>query len=279
MALLTRRRLLGAALGLIASGGATYAYARYVEPGWLDGVRLDLSLPKLPDAFAGFTIAHISDLHFGPFCSPADLAPAIDTVLALNADLIAITGDFVSSLDHGENDMIVESLSRLQAREGVLAVLGNHDWWEGDLAVSAALRRAGVTLLSNQHHVIRRGAQALYIAGIDDVWCAKHDLDAALHGIPADGAAIALVHEPDFADTVANDPRVLLQLSGHTHGGQVRVPFCGGLHFPPFGNKYTMGLYQINDMTLYTNRGLGMINRPLRFACRPEVTLFRLMST
>lgn len=276
MPIITRRRFLGGALASVVGAGGAYLYARTIEPRWLEIVSTELPLQKLPDAFAHFKIAQLSDLHFGPWIQPADMDPAIDAVMAWNPDAIVITGDIVSRLTHGETDMIVQSLSRLRAPHGVFAVLGNHDWWTGGLAVTDALRRAGVTVLCNQHHLFRRDGQSLYLAGVDDVWCGKHDLAAAVRGVPSDAAVIALVHEPDYADTVARDPRVLLQLSGHSHGGQVRVPFCGGVWFPPFARKYPMGLYTINEMTLYTNRGAGIVAWQARFACRPEVTLHTL---
>ncbi len=275
MPLITRRRFLTGTLAAIAGVGAGYGYARAIEPAWLDIVHLDLPLRNLPDAFAGFTIAQISDLHFGPLIQPAEIEPVIDQVLDLNADLIVITGDLVSRVSQGEPDMIVQTLSRLRAPHGVYAILGNHDWWVGDAEVTAALRRAGLTVLSNQHTTIRRDGQTLYLAGIDDVWCGKQDLAATLRGIPADGAIIALVHEPDFADAVANHPRVLLQLSGHSHGGQVCVPFGGGgVWYPSWARKYPRGLYTIRDLTLYTNRGVGLVSWQLRFACRPEISHF-----
>ena len=102
------------------------------------------------------------------------------------------------------------------------------------------------------------------------------DLADALDGIPAPAKALVLVHEPDFADIVALDPRVLLQLSGHSHGGQICVPGHGGLFFPRWARKYRRGLYGVGSLTLYTNRGLGMVGLPLRFCCRPEITLFTL---
>ena len=196
--------------------------------------------------------------------------------MALNADAIVITGDLVSRVTQGELDMIVQTLSRLRVPHGVFAILGNHDWWTGERAVTEALRQAGATVLSNQHYPIQRDGQTLYLAGIDDVWCDKHDLAAAVRGIPADAAIVALVHEPDYADIVANDPRVLLQLSGHSHGGQVCAPFCRGVWNPPWARKYPRGQYIIRDLTLYTNRGVGLVSWQLRFACRPEVTLHRL---
>ena len=138
------------------------------------------------------------------------------------------------------------------------------------------LRQANVNVLANEHVNWRHGGQALYLAGVDDVWCGKNDLDRAVNGIPANAVVVALVHEPDYADIVARDSRILLQLSGHSHGGQVRIPFVGALYFPTWGKKYTAGQYQIADLALYVNRGIGMVGWPIRVACRPEITLFTL---
>jgi predicted MPP superfamily phosphohydrolase len=270
---LTRRALLQGSLAAFASGSL---YASFLEPGWLDIVRLEVPLRKLPEAFADFTIAQISDLHFGRFIKPSHMEPVIDAVLALCADAIVITGDLVSRVDHGEPDMVVQTLSRLQAPEGVYAVLGNHDWNENGPVVIQSLRRAGITVLGNEHLTWHRGGASLYLAGIDDVCRGKHDLGKSLRGIPTDAAVVTLVHEPDYADIVGADPRVILQLSGHSHGGQVCLPFYGALVCPRWGRKYMAGLYQIRDLTLYTNRGIGMIGLPFRFACRPEITLFTL---
>ncbi len=197
-------------------------------------------------------------------------------VQALGADVIVVTGDFVSRVTHDEPDMVVQALARLSAREGVYAVLGNHDWWENGLLVADCVRRAGVTLLQNRNVPLRRGGQTLYLAGIDDVWVARHDLPAALDDVPMSAKAILLAHEPDYADLAAHDQRVLLQLSGHSHGGQVCLPGYGGIVFPPWARKYSRGCYTVGRMTVYTNRGLGMVSLPLRFACRPEITLLTL---
>jgi predicted MPP superfamily phosphohydrolase len=276
MPFMTRRRFLAGTLTAVAGVAGAYSYARMVERHWLDIARVEHALPKLPDAFTGFTIAQLSDIHFGPLVEPASLEPVIDEVLAFHADVIVITGDLISRVSEGEPDMIVQSLSRLHAPHGVFAILGNHDWWEDAAIVTEALQRAGAMVLANAHVALRRGGQVLYFAGVDDVWCGKSDLEQTLRGTPSDAAVIALVHEPDYADIAARDPRILLQLSGHSHGGQVRVPFWGGLYFPPWGRKYPLGKYQIGNLTLYTNRGLGVVNRPLRFACRPEITLHTL---
>src|SRR5262249_49276004 len=151
-------------------------------------------------------------LHFGPLVPLEYIETAVEAVMAMNADLIVITGDIVSRVDHGEPDMVVQTLSRLRAPMGVHAVLGNHDWWVGAPTVQRSLQQAGVNVLSNQNLTLTRDGQTLYLAGVDDVWCGMHDLRAALSGLPASAAVVALVHEPDYADIVANDPRVLVQL-------------------------------------------------------------------
>jgi uncharacterized protein len=111
------------------------------------------------------------------------------------------------------------------------------------------------------------------------VWEAKNDLVTALDGIPDDAATVLLAHEPDYADTVAIDQRVSLQLSGHSHGGQVRLPFYGALALPWLGEHYDMGLYDIDGLKLYVNRGVGMIAPYVRFNCRPEITEITLRAT
>jgi hypothetical protein len=271
---ISRRRFLQSAAGMSLAGVVGYAWQ--VEAWWFEVVRHELLLPGLPDAFAGFTIAHISDLHFGRLVGPDDLEPALQSVLALRADAIVITGDLVTRASHGEPDMIVHALSRLSAPEGVFAILGNHDWWSDGPLVAESLRRTGIVVLQNEHIAWQRGGQTLYLSGLGDACVGRHDLSAALAGLPGSAKVVLLAHEPDFADHAAADCRILLQLSGHSHGGQVCVPGYGGLHFPRFARKYTSGLYSVGALTLYTNRGLGMIGLPLRFACRPEVTLFTL---
>jgi predicted MPP superfamily phosphohydrolase len=204
------------------------------------------------------------------------IEPAVETVLSLEPDVIVVTGDFVTRVSHGEPDMIEQTLSRLHAPYGVFAVLGNHDWWENASFVRDAVKQTGIRDLNNEHISWQRGGQSLYLAGLDDVLCGKQDFAAALRGIPAGAAIVALIHEPDYADVTANDPRVILQLSGHSHGGQVRVPYIGGIMFPPLGRKYTIGLNYVRDLVVYTNRGIGVIGPPIRVACRPEITLFTL---
>ncbi len=261
-------------LGLTAVGGA--AYATHIEPEWVEVTRVTVPLRGLPPAFVGFTLAQISDLHLGAWMTLDRLLNAIAQVNALAPDVIAVTGDFVSRLWSGTPGEITRALAALRPREGVAAVLGNHDHWTHAPTVRRAILASGAWLLDNHHVALRRGDETLYLAGVDDIWEAQHDLDAALRGVPPDGAAILLAHEPDYADEVAATGRVALQLSGHSHGGQVRLPGHGALILPWLGRKYDMGLYDVSGMALYVNRGLGMENPAVRFNCRPEITLLTL---
>jgi len=159
-----------------------------------------------------------------------------------------------------------------------VAVLGNHDYLTGVELVRRCIREAGITELVNSVLTLRRGDASLHVAGIDDVMEGRSRLDLVLHDLPDSGAAILLAHEPDFADVSAATGRFDLQLSGHSHGGQVRVPFLMLLALPPFSQRYTSGLYEVGGMIQYTNRGLGFVNLRLRFLCRPEITVLTLRS-
>ncbi len=286
---LTRRRFLKwmmgstAVAGLSALGGA--GYATLVEPHWLALERVDVPLSGLPAGLDGFTIAQLSDLHRGAEVTQEDVARAVELTLRLEADLIVLTGDYVTG-SAGYAPSCAEALSPLTAsgkqappRFGgagggnVLACLGNHDHWTDASDVAEALTDVGLTVLRN---AAREVADGLWVAAVDDVWERCADLDEALEGIPAGATVVLLAHEPDYADTVAADGRVSLQLSGHSHGGQIRLPFIGAPILPYLARKYPIGQYRVGGMWLYVNRGVGMISPAVRFNCRPEVTLLTL---
>jgi len=132
-------------------------------------------------------------------------------------------------------------------------------------------------LLVNQGVELNIAGAPLYLAGLDDGWSGKPDLAAALRHAPASAPVILLLHEPDLADRVSSDPRISLQLAGHSHGGQIRLPKIGALVLPYLAMKYDQGLYRVRDMWLYTNRGIGVTNEPIRYNCPPEITLFTLL--
>jgi uncharacterized protein len=158
----------------------------------------------------------------------------------------------------------------------VVAILGNHDHWNDGKIVEGALHDRGIQVLRNRSLPLERGRSRIWIAGVDDALVQAADLTKTLHHVPASEAVVLLAHEPDFADYAARFP-VDLQLSGHTHGGQVRLPGIGALILPRLAEKYPEGLNQVGALQVYTNRGLGVINPPVRFNCPPEVTFVTLL--
>ncbi len=278
---MNRREFLKLILGSTGLAGLTgvgiTAYGTRVEPFSVGVTRLDIAVRGLPRGFDGFRIAQISDLHIGDWCEPAHLTRIAAQVSALDADVIAVTGDFVDDASYSRYlEALTVCLGRLHARDGVFGVLGNHDHWADAAAVRAAVDASPVRLLNNAHVVLRRGSDRLVIAGVDDIWEMRHDLAAALEGVEAEACVILLAHEPDYADEVATETRIGLQLSGHSHGGQVRVPLHGALILPTWGRRYDMGRYDIGGLTLFVTRGVGMIAPYVRLNCPPEIALLTL---
>lgn len=200
-------------------------------------------------------------------------------VNGLHPELIVLTGDFVSVPLFGDKakgasdaEPCAQLLRRMQAPYGLWAVLGNHDALTDPNRVTHSLRSVGIQVLANQSVPIEGKGARFWLGGVDDVLEGSADLDATLHNIPANESVILLAHEPDYADHVARYA-VDLQLSGHSHGGQVRVPFVRPLWLPALAKKYIWGLYKIGGLTLYTNPGLGTVGVPVRMNCPPEITL------
>ncbi len=272
---LFRRAGVGVA-GLAVAGGGTGLYARFVEPSWLDVVHVPLALPRLDAAFTGYRIVQISDIHMDNWMTPARLTEIVHTVNAQQPDLVAVTGDYVTYDAAAYAPDLTTTLSGLQAHDGVVAILGNHDHWSGASILRDVIHDSGMIDLTNAIHTLVRGNAVLHIAGVDDIWAGDPQLDAVIGQLPAIGAAILLAHEPDFADVSAATGRFDLELSGHSHGGQVRIPFFGPVHTVRWGKKYVAGRYQVGTMMQYTNRGVGMLSPHVRFSCRPEITVFTL---
>jgi len=245
-------------------------------------VTKDIALQRWPERLNGFTIALLSDFHYDPYFSVHPLRSAFGMVNALRSDLIVLAGDFVSVPTFGDSALgaapaepCAQLLRQMQARHGLWAVLGNHDVFTDPDRVTSALRNAGIQVLSNQSIPIERDGARFWLGGVDDVLGRSADLDSTLHDVPADEAVVLLAHEPDYADYVARYA-VDLQLSGHSHGGQVRVPFIRPLYLPELARKYIWGLYKIGRLSLYTNPGLGTVGVPVRMNCPPEITLLTL---
>lgn len=286
-----RRNFLKTSMLTVASMGAvgvgTYYYSREIEPAWFEITHLTLRLPRLTPAFQGYRLVQISDIHAdGTFMTADRLAGLVRDVNALQADLLVITGDFVTSY-RPTHKRVVSELRNLRAKDGVFGVMGNHDHAANVEWVRFCLRDTNVQELSNRIHTLRRGGEMLHLVGIDDLWPTNRGtpepvwnhlplLRQMTENLPEQGAAVLLVHEPDFADVTAHVGRYDLELSGHSHGGQVRLPMAGALALPPLAQNYPCGLYQVKDLLHYTNRGLGMVSPRVRLNCRPEITVFEL---
>lgn len=268
---------LNSAAGVVALP-ATYLYTTKLEPNWLDVETIHLTLPRLDPAFNGYRLVQISDLHLDVGIKIPGLESAVEKINELQPDAVAITGDYITYQLYHIREAYTRTLQQLQATDGVVGVLGNHDHWHDLAGVRQLLQDSGIANISNGVKTIRRGEAQLHLCGVDDVWEEQDRLDLVMESLPNDGAAILLAHEPDFADESAATGRFDLQLSGHTHGGQIRLPFIGAPILPTLGIKYPIGLYEVNGMYQYTNRGLGMIEPAVRLNCRPEITLFILQA-
>jgi uncharacterized protein len=276
----TRRKFLWLAAG--AAAGVAF-YAGEIARHELEILELTIRLPQLPEAFAGMKIAQISDFHFREFTEAAFLQAIVRRVNDLAPDLVVLTGDFVSNKPLGTHIGInmgyhcAELLSRIECPERY-AILGNHDALVSSRAVTDALRTQNIPVLANGFVPIERDNQRIWLAGIKDALIQKPDLDAALPSgrNPNLEPLILLSHEPDFAD-YAVGRKIDLVLAGHTHGGQILLPFLPPLLLPDLGTKYVHGLFKLRDgMQLYVNRGIGAVNLPFRFRCPPEITLITL---
>jgi predicted MPP superfamily phosphohydrolase len=280
----TRREFLRAAVKWSAGAGlAAAAYGGFFERSHVVVRRVDVPLERLPEAFDGLTIAQLSDLHYHPYFSADVIRKAVELVTGLRPDLVALTGDFVTVPYPHKYDVqaaaaaipCAELLAPLQAKLGVFAVMGNHDSHTDPAMVTEALSGRGVRVLRNEAVPLERDGARIWMAGVGDVLTGFARLDATLRPIPSSEPVVMLAHEPDFADETAKHG-VDLQLSGHSHGGQVSLPLIGPLVLPELARKYPRGLRQVGRTALYTNVGLGTIIAPIRVMAAPEVTLLRL---
>ena len=274
---LSRRHFLKTSLGAAAFAGVAGGTVVLAASDELDVNPVELTLPRLPSAFDGLKIAQLSDIHMGSGMTEDRLLEIVQIVNAQQPDLVAITGDLVTMGEVADvADALIRPLRTLTPAIETLAVLGNHDHHLNAGEMSVVLRESGIHELPNDVMTLTRGGEQLYIAGVDDAWYGHDRLDLVLEKLPEEGGALLLMHEPDFADESAPTGRFDLQLSGHSHGGQVVMPLTGPVVLPRLGRKYHTGLYQVGNMLQYTNRGVGTVGPSLRLNCPPEVTVFTL---
>ena len=266
--------------GLAAAGFTVEGFL--VEPQHAVAEHVEIKLRRLPEAFDGFRIAQLSDIHFGPYMTRPELDRAVNLAKDFQPDLVALTGDFVSHPWRGHNGLAgaknaepcADAFASWKSAP-ILAVLGNHDHWNDPDLVAGALAERGIEVLRNRARPVEKDGQRLWFAGVDDVLEGRADLSGATKGLSASEVTVLLAHEPDYAD-LASKAGIDLQLSGHSHGGQVRIPGVGPIVLPELARKYHTALNQVGNLQVYTTRGIGVINPPVRLNCPPEVTLITL---
>ena len=268
---LTRRKFIYGAMGLAVGD------AFFIEPNisWI--TKTKLRVPNLPEALKGLKVVQLTDLHYKPDKDEGLLSSVVDKVNEISPDLIFLTGDFVDHDTSGIAPML-EHLSKLKTKHGIFACMGNHDGWAANgRYFKREFEKYEIQLLINQNMKLNISSESLYIAATDHIWGGNPDPIATLKGIPKDAPLITMVHEPDYFDTMVEHHSQHLQLSGHTHGGQCRVPFIG---YAPktvkYGKKYVYGKYENGDNTLFVSRGLGTTSIRVRFSCLPEIALHTL---
>ncbi|MDZ5470594.1 metallophosphoesterase [Bacillus sp. 31A1R] len=267
-----------AAIGLTSGG---YFYAKKIEPKLLQTSYENIIHKDIPTSFNQLKIVQFSDTHLGFHYDLNDLIHLVDKINTINPDIIFFTGDLMDEPNkYTQAESIIPILSSLKAPLGKFAVYGNHDHGGyGSDIYKTIINQSGFKLLFNSFEEIKLiDNERIYIAGIDDAMLGKPNIREIAEKIPENSYKILLSHAPDLADDAVNFG-FQLQLSGHSHGGQIQIPFLGVLVKPPYAEKYYEGFYQIKgkqDLTLYVNRGLGTTRLPFRFLSRPELTVFTL---
>jgi uncharacterized protein len=233
--------------------------------------RVTVPVVGLPPGWRGARIVQLSDLHAGRHVTRERLQAIARRAARLKPDILVVTGDIVHNSPAFARQA-AEAIASIPAKYGTFACLGNHDFWAGPDMVDKELQRAGVTVLRNRGVLLSRGGDPLWLCGVDDPWNGRFDLKAALAGKPEGAATVLLSHQPNTWPR-AQELGVALQLSGHTHGGQVALLWLHrSLSLARFITPFVAGLYRAGSCYLYVNRGAGSVMPVFRLGARPEVT-------
>jgi predicted MPP superfamily phosphohydrolase len=275
-----RQFIVGAPLAL---AGGLALYSGLIARHEISIITQRLAIRDLPPAFNHFRIVQISDIHFDEYTEPYFLRRVIRTINALSPDLVLLTGDFISfgPLPRRFAEYAIRQCTALLSEINCayrFAAMGNHDSFLGAPEMRPIFAAAGIPLLVNQHVPIERNGEHLWLCATHDPVTHVPELEATIPAKP-DGPVLLMCHAPDYADTLLAHPRgrlVDVMFSGHTHGGQIRLPLLPPMHLPEGGRKYVEGVFQLERLQLYVNRGIGTVGLPFRLNCPPEVTLFSL---
>lgn len=269
-------------LTVVVAGTLLAGWAFAWEPAALRVVEHEVEVDDWPRACDGLRVATLSDLHVGsPFNGLGKLERIVSETLAAEPDLVLLLGDYVIRGVLGGSyvapEAIAEELDRLVAPMGVYAVLGNHDWWDDPERVTRALEAGGISTLEDLAVPRSRGRCNFWLAGVSDLWEAPHDVERALSRAPEDATILAFTHNPDIFPEIPE--RVALTLAGHTHGGQVALPWLGRPVVPSeHGERFAIGHVRERGRDLFVTSGLGTSILPVRFRVPPEVSIVTIRS-
>ena len=267
-----------------------------IEPQWVEITQHEISIANLPPAFEGFSIVQLTDLHHSSIVTLDYLQACFQQVVDLQPDLVVMTGDYIN-YQKKYAQPVAQAIGETIIEAGIptYAVLGNHDHWNSDwnddwnddsdafplrnrwkgdgLEVIDALTAGGIKVLMNESALLQRGGDRLWLLGCGDLLAGNFDLEGALGALPStEEPRFLLMHNPQPIESIAHHGFDLV-LSGHTHGGQISLPFVP----PKVGSKYLAGLFYVGASRLYVCRGLGVTGVPIRFMTTPEIACFRLV--
>ena len=244
---------------------------------WLVVERVEIPIKNLAESLQGVTIVQLTDIHLHPFTQLEHVVRAVQLANSLAPDITVLTGDYVW---HDAEDIfeLAPVLADLEAKQGVFSVLGNHEYKTNAELITDTFERLGIPVFKNQGVDLGFGKSVLHLAGIDDGWLGNPDIKKTLSVHHKGAPVVLMAHEPDMIDWYAHDTRISLQLSGHTHGGQIQSSSNKPIVRPYLGRKYVQGLYRVNQSWVYTSRGIGTTGVPLRKNCAPEVTHITLVA-
>ncbi|MBT2736248.1 metallophosphoesterase [Bacillus sp. ISL-7] len=277
------KRTLGSFLTVLGLSSGGYLYANRIEPSLLDIQELQIKHPLIPNSFDGIKMIQFSDTHLGFQYNLHQFNQLVNKINSLKPDIILFTGDLMDEPNqYTEINKLMPILKKLQAPLGKYCIFGNHDHggYGSDIYRNIMETTDFSVLLNDSAPIKLSDGSIIYLLGIDDVMLGNPNISLTLKNVPKNSFKILLSHAPDLAETASLYP-VQWQLSGHSHGGQIKIPFLGALVTPPFGKIYPEGLYSIgehNPLSLYVNRGIGTTRLPFRFMSKPELTVFTLKS-
>jgi len=238
---------------------------------------IDIHIRRLSQAHDGLRIVQLTDIHHSLYTPLEDVERAVKMTNQLQPDLICLTGDYVT-FSPTYIWPVAQVLGRLRARLGVFAVLGNHDFNVDADEMTRALESHHIRVLRNSHVSLGSGHNKLWLVGVDDLWWSADDLDAGMRHVPPRDPKILLCHNP-IGIHMAAEHHIDLVLSGHTHGGQVRLPVVGGLYTKSkLGKRFIAGWNRLDGTQIYVSRGIGKVLVPLRMGCPPEIACLKLRS-